>query len=249
MRGLMVLAVLGMATFSAGSADEAAALVDRAIAARGGLEQVRKLRRMEISYTGSVVMNGRHQAFRTTVWQDLPDRLRTTFLLQTPERALEITQILAGGSGWRIQADGAVTDLSKAEILALQMESHPGWLACLYPLKEPGLTLTVLPDQRVDGADCAVLKVETKDRPSVELYFDKSTWLLARWTCPVRVPHVGTQQEDVRLDRYELRAGIPFPLRLASFRDRNLFMEAHLSQVRLVHEFDPALFARPQGKE
>ena len=129
MRGMMLLAALGIVTTAALPADEPATIIDRAIAARGGLEQVRKLRRMEISYTGTVVMSGRDLTFKTTVWQDLPDRLRTTFTLYTPERALEITQILTGATGWRINADGTVLELSKPEILALQSEAHPSTLA------------------------------------------------------------------------------------------------------------------------
>lgn len=244
----LLLVLLLFPTTGGGERDEALAIIDRAISARGGLEHLQKLRRMEISYAGTIRWSGREVRFQSTAWQDGPDRLRTTYVIHTPERPLEVTQILAGNSGWRVYADGTVAELNQVEVQAIRDEAHPGWLACLFPLKAPDVPVTVLPDQMVDGTPCAVLKVAIRDRPTVELYFDRSTWLLVRWVSPLRGPQIGTQQEDVRLDRYAERSGLMFPTRMASFRDRNLFMEAHLQHVRLLEEIDARLFEKPTKK-
>jgi hypothetical protein len=242
------LVLLLLATTGSSEPRDSSAIVDRAIAARGGLERLQKLRRLEIAYAGTIRWSGREVRFQSTVWQDGPDRIRASYVIQTPERPLQATQILSGAAGWRIHADGTVAVMSQMEVQAFRDESHPGWLACLFPLKAADVSLSVLPDQEVDGTPCAVLKVTVKDRPTVELYFDRSTWLLVRWVCVLRGPHVGTLQEDVRLDRYAERSGLMFPTRMASFRDRNLFMEAHLEHVRLLEEVDARLFDKPASK-
>lgn len=247
-KGLGVFLLLPLLTTGGSEPPESSAIIDRAIVARGGLERLQKLRRLEISYAGIIRWSGRELRFQSTVWQDGPDRLRTSYVIHTPERPLEVTQVLAGTSGWRLYADGTVAELNQTEVQALRDEAHPGWLACLFPLKGPDVEAIVLPDHEVDGTPCAVLKVVVKDRPTVELYFDRSTWLLVRWVCSLRGPHIGNQQEDVRLDRYAERSGLLFPTRLASFRDRNLFMEAYLQHVRLLEVIDARLFDKPANK-
>ncbi len=222
-------------------------LVARALAARGGAVQVARLKRLRMKYSGTMNFGPRPVPFQAEAWQDLPERLRIQVVLTPGERPLTSTQILAGPRGWRIHDQGRVDELTAAETLAVRGEAFPAQLASLHPLLEPGIELAPLPDQRVGGVACAGLKVAAPDMPVVELYFDRATWLPAKWVCTVQTPEAGRQLEEVHLDRWEERSGLLFPLRMVSFRDRNQFMEALLTEVELLEAVPDSLFQPPSN--
>lgn len=167
------------------------AIVERAIEAAGGRDALARYKRPFLRVAeGTLPGRNGPTAFEIKVTASLPDKLRTD---QTIPNGGKFSIVFNGDHGWR-QSSGPATPggrtltppkvgpqaMEESGIQAMRGTLYGQWLATLLPLVDDGFELTKLDDLVIDGRPAAGVHVSHKDRPEVQLYFDKETYALVK---------------------------------------------------------------------
>ena len=119
-------------------------------------------------------------------------------------------------------------------------------LAQLLLLDEKDVQLTSLPDETKEGRTLAGIRA-TSPRAVVDLYFDKSTVLLARARRPL--PNFLPGQERIGetvYEDYQTIQGIRYPMRFQSSAGDDYSLTVTFSTVKFLDTIDPDVFAKPE---
>jgi hypothetical protein len=221
-------------------AQEAKLLVEKAIRAHGGADNLSRLRNYELRQTGTTYING--QAFPSKCeWQfAFPDRLHYTYDI-TGGNSFDMA--IDENKGW-LRSLGSVQDLEADNFSDAQSQLYLLYILSLRPLRGEEFILKPLPDTMVSSRPAKSVKVMQKDHVQVELNFDAETNLLARAYLRPRQAGVITEQEII-LSEYKSFEGIKLPTSWFEKRGGLKAMEFKESDYRFPAQFPPAIFARP----
>jgi hypothetical protein len=185
MRTLRILAIavlLGLAAGARVGADDrvqALTLLEQAIRAQGGEQELAKVRLMNRSARGVMILFGKEVPFLAETITALPDRFRVNLELSPDEQKIKMIVVVNGDRGWRASG-GVALELAKEELDDLREETYVTWLATLVPLKDKAFVLSPLPEISVDGRPAVGLKAARPGHGDVKLYFDKRSHLLVK---------------------------------------------------------------------
>jgi hypothetical protein len=180
--GLVVLCLC-----AAGSrAEEPRAVIERAVKAVGGEDILSLGPANHAKHKGSVSVGQLKQDFNvkyeTYTQEDGKYRLIFQMDLGANGPQTEIVQFRAVDGNWYRGIDDTVTKLTGDELIPLEMGVYMDRLAALLPLlKDKGFTLAGLPEAKVQDRLALGVKVSSKGKPDVQLYFDKETGLLVKY--------------------------------------------------------------------
>lgn len=173
-------AIVLLVSVSLAADDSARAVVERGIAAQGGVVKLSAERALRIKLRGVVRISSTQPAVPITI-DDCRQLTRYETMVEfaingekfVQSQSIEQGRVcIASGSGLLSPGPGATT-----EIVARKQAED---LDRLDFLDEPGVRLTRLPDARINGRDAAGVLVKFKRRHDTKLYFDKQTGLLAK---------------------------------------------------------------------
>jgi effector-binding domain-containing protein len=146
------------------------ALLDKAIAASGGLEQIRS-KLAAYSYKSEGTYFGR--PYKMNGYWKAPDQL----VMEMDDGAMVMGYV--GRECWSKMGDVVVDCMKDEATGAQQMLQLMQW-CLLFPLKQEGTKLEALPDDKLGEQAVAALKATTADGSfSAVLFFDRETGLLA----------------------------------------------------------------------
>ena len=199
------LLCFGVAAFSQ-TADE---LVNKNIAARGGLEKIKAIQTLRVTGTAmtpfgvpAVVMTENMR----------PDLVRETFSIA----GMTAVQAYDGTTGWQIQPFGGKKDpqfMGEDDLRDLQLDSDLE--GPLVDYKAKGNTVEFLGHDTVDGDDALRLKVTLKNGDIVYYYLDPDTFLEIRKDVQEFVRGNVTEKR-YELGSYKPIAGVMFPFSITS---------------------------------
>jgi hypothetical protein len=203
----------GVACAALLSAQTAEDLVNKNLAAHGGVEKLKALH--------SLRMTGKMQqgSFTMQIGMDTmaPNLLRQTFTL------MGMTGIEAydGATGWRIMPFQGRKDperLGEDDLRGLQDEAD--FYGHLADYQEKGNTIEYLGHDTVDGDDAYRLKVTLKNGDIVYYYLDPETFLEIR-TETTQFIHGSVRESFTEMGSFKLVDGVYFPYALESGSPRN----------------------------
>jgi hypothetical protein len=197
---LVALTALGLVRAAAGA--EPRAIIDRAIRAQGGRENLGR----------QVAVRVEFKARRFSVGGDVPltgesysapgPRRKTNLEAQLGGQKHRLTSVLNGKKGW-LRLDSAVVDLSRAEIEDELAEWYVERVIGLVDLvKDRGFTLTESGPALVNGRPAVEVKVSHKGQPDVSLFFDRDSGLLVKYAVRVRAGKSAWALEERVLSDY-----------------------------------------------
>jgi len=174
----------GGATVSADDDKKARAVLDTALAAKGGEKKLAGVATMTLEGDATLVIQGQKLAATVKrVWKK-PASLRLDLKLDTPVGKLDVVTVVHGGAGWTQQPTPqgmTVVDLSAEDLsdAAVQMWRDAEFILLRH--KDKGAKVRPLPDEKVGGADQDVVQLTRADgKATVKLYLDKKTHLLTQ---------------------------------------------------------------------
>jgi hypothetical protein len=225
-------------------ADDAAAIVERAIRATAGSEDRLAKRKYCIrTDQGQMILpSGTVPATREGLMH-LPDQLKWTGALGPPGQQQPFTIALDGLKGWT-NLNGVRGDMSQSQYEVVQDEAYFLWVASLLPLKSKAVTLTGLKDSSVDGRPAAGVKVDARGRPAVQLYFDKANGLPVKGVFTVRENSTDVTREMLFSDFREFE-GFRLPTKLVTSQFGRKIEEWTVERYRFPDKIDAAVFAKP----
>lgn len=207
-----LLAVLFCLSLGA-SAQTADEIIQKNIAARGGLEKLKAL--TSIRQTLLIQQGG----FKATANQEnkRPDFLRTSFTIQ----GMTAVTAYDGASGWRITPFQGKKDpelIGEDELKGLQEQAD--FDGPLIDYQRKGNTVEYMGVDQVDGDDAYKLKVTLKNGDIFYYYFDPDTYLEIQRESQVFVR--GSMRESVtQMGSYKAVDGIMFPFSSESWPKGN----------------------------
>jgi hypothetical protein len=240
---------LALAATTAARGDDAAearALLDKAVKAHGGVENVAKYKGSATAFKGTFHGMGLKIPMSGTVTTFGPDRVKADIEVEAGGQTFRVVNVLGGDKGW-LKIGNDTKDMGKAELTVAREQQHTGWVATLAPLVTPkGYTLSPAGELLVDDRPTLGVKVAAKGRRDVTLYFDKTTWLLARHDSTVTDEGSGREvAQEVTMTDYRAVQGTKQAWKFVIRRDAKLFMEGEVTGVTLTETLDASQFGRP----
>jgi effector-binding domain-containing protein len=211
-----------------------AQLVDRAIAAAGGLELLRaKLSAMTIRSTGTYA----GVPYEMTTWWKAPDRM----VMDIGDGQMMMGYV--GAECWSKMGD-VVIDCPPAEAAAAREMQLAGHLLNLYPLKDPGVTLAPAEPTELDGREALGVVATVEGGPvPVTLWFDAETWLLLAVRFQQTTP-VGPAESELTFSEPRQQDGVTLPAKSRMSMGGQLLMADETTRVELGGA-DETKFQRP----
>jgi hypothetical protein len=241
-----MLSVILFLGFSAGMrADDARAIVDKAIKAAGGEETLAKNKAMTWTERGMFYGMGEGRPYTGTYAVQWPNQFRM-------EIKDYLIIVLDGDKGWMKNVNGGDATELEGDMLAEQKESHyAGWVTSLTPVKSEGFELTSLGDSKVGDREVSGVKVSHKGHGDVNLFFDKSTGLLIKSSFRAKDLQQGGKEvtQEVFMSDYKDVDGMQVPMKVEIKRDGKKFVQAVNLDVKVLPQLDSATFAKPGAEK
>jgi hypothetical protein len=225
-------------TVTAEEGAKAAALLDKAIAAKGGLEKLRGLKTIVATQTVSSDTPSGVTSFYTTNYIQYPDRLR----IETKVGDSANVQAFDGERVW-VRDQRGVRDQPEAVARQVRTSLRRDVVALLLAAKSGTLTPRILPDVKDDAGKLDhVLELSALDLNPVLLYIDPESGLIDKLAFVDDAPSRPLVEE--RFSDYRTVDGIQIPFR-GSRKIGSQSVERRTSDVNLNTPIDPTLFRRP----
>jgi hypothetical protein len=236
-----ILAFVFATAAKADDADQARAIVDKAIKAIGGEDKIAKFKAHTWKNKGTWYGMGDGVPYTALYAVSWPDRFRFEV------EGGFMTYVIDGDKGW-VQAMGGETHEFTKEEMAEQKEVlHHGWVTTLVPLKDKAFTLSLLGDTKVADKPAVGVKVSCKDRRDVNLYFDKDSGLLVKSDNKIKVPEEGNKEvnQESFYDDYRQTEGAWVAMKITQFRDGKKYAEGENFDLKIADKLDEKTFAKP----
>jgi hypothetical protein len=222
--------------------DQALAILDQAIKARGGEEALGRARMQVRMARGSTFLEDKEFPFTEELRLDLPFRLRHAVELGGPQRGT-VLHVLAKDRGWQATG-GAVADVSRQQFDELREEAWVAWMTTLAPLKDKDVVLQMLPEEKVNDQPAVGIKASVKGHAELKLYFDRKTWLLVKLDRKTQEEGLEFRKETL-YSEYKEFDGIKMPTRIVEIARGKKVLELTVREYRFPEKHDEATFAKP----
>jgi hypothetical protein len=250
---LLLTAVFGLilAAAPAARADaeaDARAIIDKAIKAHGGADNLNKYKAMVAKMKGKVEVNGMTIDYSSTASVQSPDKMRVDTEVEVMGQKFTFVQILNGDKGW-IKVLDKVMEMDKDQVAEAREHLYASWVGTLAPLTDKAFKLSPMGESKVDGKDAVGVQVSYKDRRDVNLFFDKKTGMLVKTETRSKDLLGGNNQEftaETFHSSYKEFNGIQRPVKLILKRDGKDFGEAEITEYEGKEKLDDSVFAKPE---
>jgi hypothetical protein len=246
---LMFCALIAAAHPARADAD-VAAVIDKAIAAHGGADALRKHKGSAIRSTARGTIEDRETIpFTEDVYLQPPNKSKKVTAMQVKGRTMTFVMVSDGAKNW-LGMDGRVREANANEQAESREARNHGDVLDLLKLRERLADLTPLPAVVVNGRPAVGLKVKTEGHREMELFFDTESGYLVKTRTWKKYPATGTTfVEEKEMSDYQDTAGYKRPKRVVAYRDGKRFLTKEVVEFRIVDRIDDAAFAKPAGTD
>jgi hypothetical protein len=237
----LVLLAAGLAR----AADDAQAVLDRAIKAYGGAEKLAKMKTVQTKSKGTVEVAGGLSFTEETQVQQ-PAQFKSVTQLDVNGQTVTITTVFNKDKGW-VQAAGQTKELEGKALDETKELVYLMGLGRLTSLKDgKKYDVSLVGDDKVEGKPVVGIRVASKGHKDVNLYFAKDTGLIAKITRQALDLTTGNElQEERIIQEYQTVDGIPAAKKAVVNRDGKKFMELEVQEVKHLDSLDDSTFAKP----
>lgn len=244
---LAVLAAIFLVTLPNARAQgvDARAIVDKAIAAKGGAEKLIPTAAYAWKAKGTITFNGEDNEFTSATTVKGLNHFRGEFKGDFGGNTFEGLTILNGERGWRkfndmlMEMDGDGLGNEKRQI---SLQLTPFTLA---PLQDSGYKLESAGEKDVDGKPALGVKVTGKDGKDFTVYFDKESSLPVRLEAVV-MGFMGDEfTQETTYSAYKDFGGIKQPTHIEHKRDGERFLAQDITEFKVLESVPDDTFSEP----
>ena len=254
MRRLLIPCALVLALAALGRADDAAdakAVVEKAVKARGGSDNLAKYKADVLKIKGAVHVSGLDIDFTGEISFQQPDKSRTVIEGTVMGTNFKSTRVVNGDKGWIDDLLGAARqqrDMSKEELAEERESQNANSIARLAVLADKAYTLSTVGESKVGDKEAVGILVKRKGYRDVSLFFDKKTHLLLKSETRVKDPQGGSDTEftqEAFYDDYKKVGDLQVAHKQTVKRDGKAFLESEATEFKPEEKLDDGLFAKP----
>jgi len=245
-RGLLLLAVLLSLVLPASAADDATAIVDKALKAHFPKGVDTKNQGVHMRSKGTLHVQGLDLDYSQEVYIQLPDKFKEVMELTVQGNKVTITTVYNGKQAWikAVDNDVKVTDEIMKE---LKEAAHGMNVVLALHLKDKDLKLALTGETKVKDKPAVGVTVSKKGFRDINLFFDKETGLIAK--VESRKLDIQNNQEVTEeriITAYQEVDGRKVAKSVEVLRDGKAFIEAEVTEVKFPEKVDDAEFAEPK---
>lgn len=216
---LILLSCL-LATVSAGSASAQTAdeIVEKHLAALGGRDALGKVTSRRSTGTIIIATPNGDLAGPCEIDIKAPNKNRAYMELDlTPlgvPQKMVVEQKFDGTAGWALNSLQGDNEITGGQLQNMRNNVFP---SSLLTYKAAGSKVELLPREQLDGRSLIVLQMTPKEGPSVKLYLDAATYLLARTSTRYYLTSAAMDVEQVaELSDYRVVDGVKVPFHIVN---------------------------------
>ena len=254
MRRLLMPCALVLALAALGRADDAAdakAVVEKAVKARGGSDNLAKYKADVLKIKGAVHVSGLDIDFTGEISFQQPDKSRAVIEGTVMGTNFKSTRVVNGDKGWIDDLVGdarQLRDMSKEELAEERESQNANSIARLAVLADKAYTLSTVGESKVGDKEAVGILVKRKGYRDVSLFFDKKTHLLLKSETRVKDPQGGGDTEftqEAFYDDYKKVGDLQVAHKLTIKRDGKAFLESEATEFKPEEKLVDGLFAKP----
>lgn len=224
-------------------ADDAKAVVNKAITAHGGAELLGKYKASTSKYKGQMALFGMDAEFTGSSAHEGADKFRMTMEMDLGGMKLTVVQ-LVNGEKVKMSVNGTDQPLPDKIKTELRHSAVQQQMLQLVPLLDANrFTLKAEADAAVDGKPAAVVVVTGKEVKETRLYFDKASGLLVKIGCKGYAPSMDDDPpevlEETVLAGFEKSEGVLSPTKMTVTHDGKRFMEMTVTEGKNLEKLPP----------
>jgi hypothetical protein len=225
--------------------DDARAIIDKAIKAHGGEARLAKAKAATSKTKGSIYIQGNKLPFTQEASVQFPNQVKSVMEIEAGGQKITITTVFNGKKGW-LNIGGNTTDMDDKLVELVKNEMYVAEVLRMVRLKDKAYTLSPLGEAKVDGKAAIGIRVSSKGRPDVNIYFDKASGLMAKVEHRSMDPMSGKEfTEEKILSDYHDVDGLKSPKHVVVNHDGDKFMDAEEVEAKNVESLDDSVFAKP----
>jgi outer membrane lipoprotein-sorting protein len=227
------------------AADEARAIIDKAIKAHKGKAKAEKYTAIQTKCKGKLEIAGGIDFTQENSVQ-FPNKFKEVLEGEVMNQNFNSTTVYNGKDVW-VKVNGEEVKLDKKKLLATMKEAaYLIKISQMTDLKDKKYKLSALGEAKVNGKPALGVKVSCKGQKDVDFYFDKKTGLLAKMER--RTVDFMTDQEvseERIITEYQEVEGRKVAKKLTVNRDGKKFMEVEVTEMKFVDKLDDSEFDKP----
>ncbi|HZY85229.1 MAG TPA: hypothetical protein VFE78_10390 [Gemmataceae bacterium] len=237
----------------AGAPETPRTTIERAIKAHGGAERLSLVRADKVKLKGTLIAAGKAAPFTAYTTVQLPAQYKSVIELTVEGRKRTLVHLLNGDKAL-VTIDGQPTKVDPAALSELRETLQLDQAVRLVPLlADRGFNLAPLGEGKVNDRTVVGVKVTSRGRKELRMYFDKATGLLIKTEhsldAPAGRPEPGAAPREVRQEEFysdfKDLEGFRRPTKMVVLRDGRKLMEAELVEVKYFSKIDDAEFEKP----
>jgi hypothetical protein len=240
---LLMGLVIGMSGRVAAQ-DDPKDVIQKAIAAAGGAENLNKYKGTRSSAKGTMSVAGMDSEFTLDSIGQFPDKQKVTIKTEFNGMAFTIVQ-LVNGDKVSLNVNGMnqpISDAIKGEVKSsIEMRR----IQMLTPLlSDKKYQFKMLSPTKVNDKEAVGIEISAKDMSPVKVYFDKDTHLIVKTErLGLDVGGMGEVPQETILSDYKDVHGVKVPMKMVSMRDGKKFMESTVTKSELLDKVDDSEFS------
>jgi hypothetical protein len=239
---LTVLTFAGMAV----RAQDAKALIEKAVKAQGGEDNLKKFPAAKVKAKGSMELMGVEIEFALDSSVQNPNKFRNDINLEVMGQKITIVQVYDGKKGWQSML-GQTMEVEGDQLDELKEEAYSNYIEQLYPLlHDKQFELKAVDGDKVDDKPTDGVKVTAKGHKDITLYFDKDSGLLVKSRKKSKDPNGGQEVEaETYYKEYKEVNGTKQSMKQLLKHDGKKFLEAEVTDMKLMEKIDASTFDKP----
>jgi outer membrane lipoprotein-sorting protein len=244
--GAVVMLLFAAVSARADDQADAKAIIEKAIKARGGGDNIDKVQAGTVSMKGKVYRDGNEIDYTGSVTFQRPDKQRLEVNFEIGNMKFTFLQVFNKDKGW-IALNDTVNALDKDAVAEALETIHANGLEELRPSAFKGVTLATLGEVKVEGKPAVGVRVEAKGKRDVSLFFDKETHRLIKSERRAKDVQSGGEEfnEEKYYGDYKDAGGVKVPHKLTIKRDGKVYIESEVTDYKTAEKIDDSQFAKP----
>lgn len=192
---LLLPALSGAASAQTLTADQ---VVEKHLAAMGGREALGKITTRKVTGTVTIGTPAGDLSGPMEIDSKAPNKTHASMSLDLTALGaagtMVIEQLFDGKTGWSLNSMQGDTPIAGHQ---LENMTNAGFPSPLLNYKAAGVTLYLLPAEKVNDRDAIVMKMTPKSGTGIKLFFDAETFLVIRTVSTIDNPMDGSLMEQV----------------------------------------------------
>ncbi|MHB1425232.1 MAG: hypothetical protein ACYC3I_18840 [Gemmataceae bacterium] len=213
-------------------------LIERAIKAHGGPENLEKLKASVTKIKGKII----DLDYSAENSIQLPDHLRTS----AESKLGKYVQIYNGEKGW-IKLGELSRECIKEELPEMREQLNALQISRLTVLSDKEYKLSPLGEEKIDDRTVVGIRVEHKGYRDVNLFFDKESNLLLKMQTHLKDPMRGGEEvaAETLYNDYTDVDGIMTAHKFTIKYDGKVYNEGEIIEIKYSETLDDSVFERP----